>query len=83
MTIVTHGFKIQRFLDLHIPACRWPRDAVRFKGIDPPESVVSRTVLEEAEAKRYVFCKGQGWVQSYQVEGFHAHLGRDPSRIVI
>lgn len=52
MTIITHNFKSRRFLDLHIPACRWPRGAVRFKGIDPPEHVVSREILEAAEARR-------------------------------
>lgn len=54
LTVVTHNFKLRRFLDVHIPACRWPHDSVRFMGIDPPASVTSREALEAAEARRYV-----------------------------
>ena len=54
MTIVTHDFKVQRFLDVHLPACRWPPGSVQFQGLDPPESVISRKALEAAEARRYV-----------------------------
>ncbi|KAF2706238.1 hypothetical protein K504DRAFT_335349, partial [Pleomassaria siparia CBS 279.74] len=33
--IITHAFKSKRFLDLHAPAIRWPRDRIRVHGIDP------------------------------------------------
>ena len=35
VTIVSHGFKRGRFLDLHVPATRWPEGRVEFLGIDP------------------------------------------------
>lgn len=57
MTIVTHDFKVQRFLDVHLPACRWPRGAVQFKGIDPPENVTPRKALDAGEARRYVISR--------------------------
>jgi len=33
--IVTHAFKSKRFLDLHAPAIKWPRNKIRVHGIDP------------------------------------------------
>lgn len=35
VTVVSHGFKRARFLDLHIKGMRWPRERVEFLGIDP------------------------------------------------
>jgi hypothetical protein len=33
--IITHAFKSKRFLDLHAPAIKWPRDKIKVHGIDP------------------------------------------------
>jgi hypothetical protein len=33
--IITHAFKSRRFLDLHAPAIRWPKDRIQVQGIDP------------------------------------------------
>jgi hypothetical protein len=33
--IITHAFKAKRFLELHAPAIRWPKDRVQVQGIDP------------------------------------------------
>jgi hypothetical protein len=33
--IITHAFKSKRFLDLHAPAIKWPRNKIRVHGIDP------------------------------------------------
>jgi hypothetical protein len=35
LTIVSHAFKESRFMELHIPALRFPREKVVFVGIDP------------------------------------------------
>ncbi|KAI9780111.1 MAG: hypothetical protein M1816_003166 [Peltula sp. TS41687] len=52
LAIVTHDFKRARFLDLHLPALRWPRDRVCVVGIDPPTTTTSRLELEEGERLR-------------------------------
>ncbi|CAO2655737.1 Nn.00g045400.m01.CDS01 [Neocucurbitaria sp. VM-36] len=41
--IITHAFKARRFLDLHAPTIRWPKDRVQVQGIDP---VMSSTELD-------------------------------------
>lgn len=33
--IITHAFKARRFLELHAPAIRWPKDRIQVQGIDP------------------------------------------------
>lgn len=35
ITVVSHAFKRERFLELHVPALRYPRDRVTFVGINP------------------------------------------------
>ncbi|KAF2224112.1 pyridoxal-phosphate dependent enzyme-domain-containing protein [Elsinoe ampelina] len=35
VTVVTHKFKITRFIELHAPAIRWPAERIRVIGIDP------------------------------------------------
>lgn len=35
VTVVSHGFKEGRFLELHVPAMRWSRERVSFVGVDP------------------------------------------------
>ncbi len=52
ITIISHAFKRPRFLDLHIPAIRWPSERVTYVGIDPPENVTSRESLERGERER-------------------------------
>ncbi|KAF2130616.1 hypothetical protein P153DRAFT_375322 [Dothidotthia symphoricarpi CBS 119687] len=41
--VITHAFKAERFLELHAPAIRWPKDRVLVQGIDP---VMSSAELE-------------------------------------
>ncbi|KAL6721370.1 hypothetical protein ACLMJK_000473 [Lecanora helva] len=52
ITIISHAFKRRRFLELHLPGIRWPRDRVTYVGIDPPECVTSKSSLEEGEERR-------------------------------
>ncbi|KAI4245359.1 MAG: hypothetical protein L6R42_010206 [Xanthoria sp. 1 TBL-2021] len=52
ITLISHEFKRDRFLDLHVRALRWPSNAVTYIGLDPPESVTSRKELEEGERVR-------------------------------
>jgi hypothetical protein len=35
ISVVSHGFKRQRFLELHVKALRWPTERVEFVGFDP------------------------------------------------
>ena len=50
--IISHDFKKHRFLELHAPAIRWPARNVTFVGVDPPEHVVRREVLDAGESTR-------------------------------
>jgi hypothetical protein len=63
ITIVSHGFKEERFVELHIPAMKFPREKVVFLGIDPEymreESVVYDEVRAE-EVRRGASEKGYG-----------------------
>ncbi|KAK3679056.1 hypothetical protein LTR78_001509 [Recurvomyces mirabilis] len=36
ITIITHAFKQQRFLELHAPAIKWPASRIRVQGINHP-----------------------------------------------
>lgn len=49
ITIITHAFKRRRFLELHLPALRWPADRVDFIGINPPGTPLA--ALEQAEQR--------------------------------
>jgi hypothetical protein len=33
--VITHAFKSKRFLELHAPAIRWPKDRIQVQGLDP------------------------------------------------
>jgi hypothetical protein len=46
VTVITHGFKERRFLELHAPAIKWPASRIRVQGINPPFSKVE---LEETQ----------------------------------
>lgn len=35
ISVVSHGFKRERFSELHVRALRWPTERVEFVGIDP------------------------------------------------
>ncbi|KAL2071631.1 hypothetical protein VTL71DRAFT_12866 [Oculimacula yallundae] len=50
VTIVSHEFKRARFMDLHIPALRIPRDRVTFNGIDPGYMVPENTEFDRKRA---------------------------------
>ncbi|KAK2759925.1 hypothetical protein FQN54_002661 [Arachnomyces sp. PD_36] len=63
MTIITHEFKRERFLKIHLPAIGWvPRtqeepsdgldDRARLIGINPPPEITSPESLVEGELKR-------------------------------
>lgn len=45
VTVVTHGFKERRFLELHAPAIKWPGPRIRVQGVNPP---FTRGELESA-----------------------------------
>ncbi|KAF1832073.1 hypothetical protein BDW02DRAFT_503857 [Decorospora gaudefroyi] len=49
--VITHAFKAKRFLELHAPAIRWPKERVQVQGIDPVMSSVhlESTVRGEEE----------------------------------
>ncbi|KAI4658191.1 uncharacterized protein J4E79_007173 [Alternaria viburni] len=34
--VITHAFKSKRFLELHAPTIRWPKERILVQGIDPP-----------------------------------------------
>lgn len=51
ITIISHEFKRQRFLDLHIVAMRWPRQRVLFVGIDPVYMIETSKEWDEARTK--------------------------------
>ena len=52
VTVISHDFKKHRFLELHAPALRWPARNMTFVGVDPPENVVRREVLDAGESTR-------------------------------
>jgi hypothetical protein len=41
--VITHAFKAKRFLELHAPAIRWPKERIQCQGIDP---VMSNDALQ-------------------------------------
>lgn len=43
--VVTHAFKARRFLELHAPAIKWPKERIQVQGIDP---IMGREELEGA-----------------------------------
>lgn len=52
MTIISHAFKRARFLELHCHAIRWPLSQLEYVGIDPPEDVTPRSVLDQGESEK-------------------------------
>ena len=51
MTIISHAFKHQRFLDLHCRTLRWPLSRVTYVGIDPPMDDEKRLETEKGEQR--------------------------------
>lgn len=49
VTVISHGFKRKRFLDLHCPAIRWPLDKFSYVGLDPPPAIANTADLNRAE----------------------------------
>jgi len=49
ITVITHAFKSDRFLQLHGPAIRWPQDRLRVLGINPPFSQSELEQVQKAE----------------------------------
>jgi hypothetical protein len=41
--VITHAFKSKRFLELHAPTIRWPKERIQVQGIDP---VMSNDALQ-------------------------------------
>ncbi|KAK5454265.1 hypothetical protein LTS15_006265 [Exophiala xenobiotica] len=52
LTIVSHGFKRARFLELHLPAIAWNREETVFVGIDPPFDNTRMAEIEEGDRLR-------------------------------
>ena len=91
MTIVTHAFKTVRFMQIHLPALHWSPATTLFKGIDPPENVTPRKVLEEGETKNGLQLwgadpygmgevlsmkrEGRGWSENALKEVYETYLG--------
>lgn len=49
ITLISHAFKHRRFLNLHLPAIRFPAEKLIYVGIDPPENVSPKKELEAGE----------------------------------
>ena len=49
ISIISHEFKKERFIELHVTAMRWPVERVQFVGIDP---AYMRTESEDYDARR-------------------------------
>lgn len=49
ITVITHAFKSNRFLQLHGPAIRWPQNRLRVLGINPPFSRPEFEQVQQAE----------------------------------
>lgn len=52
ITVITHAFKEQRFLELHGPAIKWPAFRLRVQGINPPFTRAELDETCEGEFKR-------------------------------
>ncbi|EXJ67222.1 uncharacterized protein A1O5_09869 [Cladophialophora psammophila CBS 110553] len=52
LTIVSHSFKRSRFLELHLPALRFPLESTTYIGINPPFSPAKLKEIEEGDRLR-------------------------------
>jgi len=53
ITIVSHAFKEARFMELHVSTMKWPREKMRFVGVDP-EYMVEGSSEFDAERRESV-----------------------------
>jgi hypothetical protein len=61
ISLVSHAFKQHRFTNIHVPSFRWPSERFTFIGIDPPECVVPRAVLDRGEEMEGVGLWREDW----------------------
>ncbi|KIW88863.1 uncharacterized protein Z519_10347 [Cladophialophora bantiana CBS 173.52] len=52
LTIISHSFKRSRFLELHLPALRFPLESTTYIGINPPFSPTKLEEIEEGDRLR-------------------------------
>ncbi|USP81782.1 uncharacterized protein yc1106_09056 [Curvularia clavata] len=50
--VITHAFKAKRFLELHAPTIKWPKNRIQVQGIDPvmPKEALTATLLGEEKS---------------------------------
>ena len=51
LTIISHAFKRNRFVNSHCISIQWPLERVTFKGIDPPPEITPKRLLKAGESK--------------------------------
>jgi hypothetical protein len=61
LVIVSHEFKRPRFMELHLPALRFPREMVEFIGIDPPWVGERREDMIRGEMERGYTAREKDW----------------------
>ncbi|ETI29365.1 hypothetical protein G647_01818 [Cladophialophora carrionii CBS 160.54] len=52
LTVISHAFKRRRFLNLHVPAARFPGTQTTYIGIDPPFEPGRMAEIEEGDRLR-------------------------------
>ncbi|TKA62428.1 hypothetical protein B0A55_11364 [Friedmanniomyces simplex] len=52
VVVVTHAFKERRFLELHVPAIKWPPGRIRVQGINPPFTLEELQQTQKLEHER-------------------------------
>ena len=52
VTVITHAFKEDRFLDLHAPAIKWPASRIRVQGLNPPFTRDELRATQNSELER-------------------------------
>jgi hypothetical protein len=50
--VITHAFKARRFLELHAPTIKWPKNRIQVQGIDPvmTQDALTSTLLGEEKS---------------------------------
>ena len=52
LVVIGHEFKRRRFIKLHIPAVKFPRERVKYIGVDPPFDEARMAEVVEGDARR-------------------------------
>ncbi|KAK1075744.1 hypothetical protein LTR74_000152 [Friedmanniomyces endolithicus] len=52
VVVVTHAFKERRFLELHVPAIKWPPGRIRVQGVNPPYRLEELQQTQRMEHER-------------------------------